>query len=65
MYGYGGMPFGVFGGGSGSIARLNMGGQLVKGTVVELEFFKTSMVMGHLITMELISVITEVQESIL
>ena len=40
MGGGGGGTFGVFGGGSGAGARLAMGGQLVKGTVVGARVFQ-------------------------
>ena len=40
MGGGGGGTFGVFGGGSGGNARPAMGGQLVKGTVVDARVFQ-------------------------
>ena len=49
--GGGGGTFGVFGGGSGASARL-MGGQMVKGTVVNARVFQELMVMVYLITMD-------------
>ena len=51
MGGGGGGTFGVFGGGSGGNARL-MGGQLVKGTVVNARVFQDVDVMVFLITMD-------------